>query len=120
MWTGLADSLPFAVTAMARRKGWGFEVRLPHRADGDRILLECLQSLALPRWTHPYFSVLPSRAGLGIAAIGTNVPVYISEQRAEAAAAASMLNRVEPATYAVVPADPSEPAWLVIGPESGP
>jgi hypothetical protein len=120
IWTGLVDSLPFAVTAMPRRTGWGFEVRFPHRTDGDRVLLERLQSLGLPGWTHPYFSVLPSRGGFGVAAVGTTDPIYVAEQRADAAAAASFLNLVEPATYAVVAAGPSDPAWLVLGPESGP
>jgi hypothetical protein len=120
VWAGLVDSTPFAITAMARRSGWGFEVRLPNRIEGDSALLDRIRALGLPRWSHPYFCVLPSRGGFGVAPVGSSVPVYVSEQREKASSVASMLNSVEPATYAVISTPATDPAWLVIGPESGP
>jgi hypothetical protein len=54
VWSGLVDSTPFAIAAAPRRTGWGFEMRLPQRSDGDHVWSTAIRALNLPAWTHPY------------------------------------------------------------------
>lgn len=120
-WAGLVDSAPFAISAAPRRTGWGFEVRLPQRSDGDRGWATAIRVLGLPAWTHPYFESLPVEHGFGVVAIAdTTTPIYRSGNRDDATAIAAMVNEVEPASYAVVPISSDEPQWLVVGPDAGP
>jgi hypothetical protein len=120
-WSGLVDSIPFSIAAAPRRTGWGFEVRLPQRSDGDRAWVTAIRALGLPAWTQPYFESLPIERGFGVAAIADpSTPIYQSENRDDATAIAAMLNYVEPATYATVPVSGDELRWLVVGPDAGP
>jgi hypothetical protein len=121
MWAGLVESVPFAISAAPRRTGWGFEVRLPQRTDGDRAWAVAIRALGLPKWTHPYFESLPVEHGFGVVAIAdTSMPIYRTEARDDATAIAAMLNEVESASYAVVPVSGDELQWLVVGPDAGP
>jgi hypothetical protein len=120
-WAGLVESAPFAISAAPRRTGWGFEVRLPQRSDGDRAWAVAIRALGLPKWTHPYLESLPVEHGFGVVAIvDTSTPIYRSGTRDDATAIAAMLNEVESASYAVVPVSGDEPQWLVVGPDAGP
>jgi hypothetical protein len=120
-WAGLVESVPFAISAAPRRTGWGFEVRLPQRTDGDRAWAVAIRALGLPKWTHPYFESLPVEHGSGVVALADpSTPIYRSGTRDDATAIAAMLNEVESASYAVVPVSSDEPQWLVVGPDAGP
>ena len=121
VWSGLIDRAPFAIVASSRRTGWGFEVRLPQRSDGDGAWATVIRALGLPAWTHPYFESVLTERGFGVVAIAdTNTPIYRGAKRDDAAAIAALLNDVERASYTTVPVSGAEPSWLVIGPDAGP
>jgi hypothetical protein len=120
-WSGLVEGTPFEIAGAPRRVGWGFEVRLPQRSDGDRVWAIAIRGLGLPVWTHPYFESIPVQRGFGIVAIAdAETPIYRSVNRDDATSIAAMLNDIEPASYAVVSVSGGEPSWVVVGPDAGP
>jgi len=123
VWGGRVDTIPFAIRAGAGpHSGLGFDVLFPVRPRGDRVLLAALDTLRsrLPSWRNPYFDQLPIAAGFGVVVSGGGMPVYTSTARDDAAAVAAFLNQNDPDRYAVVPVGASPPAWIVVGPETGP
>lgn len=119
-WAGLVDTMPFALRAAPHHLGGvGFDVYLPVRAGGDRVLFDAIAKLPLPTPTSVYFETL-CPGPFGVARVGERDPIYTCSSREDAVAAATLLNGWTSGSHAVIQVPPPPAPWLVVGPAAGP